>query len=97
MTRYKVIFSPHALDDIENACEYYNEQQRNLGKRFVKQVESTLQSIRTNPFYTSIRYYTIRCAVVSKFPFLIHYTIDEKDNIITITAVYSTYQEPLWE
>jgi hypothetical protein len=52
MTRYKVIFSAHALHDIEKACDYYNLQQKNLGKRFVKQVENTLQSIRTNPFYT---------------------------------------------
>ncbi len=30
MTVYKVIFSPRALDDIEKACGYYNEQQKIL-------------------------------------------------------------------
>jgi hypothetical protein len=96
MRKYKFVFSPHAINDIEQACAYYNEQQKNLGKRFVKQVDTTIESIRQSPFYSGIRYDHVRCAVVPKFPFLIHYTIDEKQKLVTIAAVYNTHQQPLW-
>jgi hypothetical protein len=97
MRKYKIVFSIHAIDDVEKACEYYNQEQRNLGKRFVKQVATTINSIRLNPYYSGVRYDDVRCAIIKKFPFLIHYTIEEKNKQITIAAVYSTHQEPLWE
>lgn len=97
MKKYIVVFSPLALNDIEQAVTYYNEHQKGLGKRFALQVQQALSAIKRNPLFASIRYEDIRCAQVSKFPFLIHYKIDEATSTVTIAAVYSTYQQPLWE
>lgn len=97
MKRYSILFSPHAIKDIESACTYYEQQQRNLSKRFARQVEKALQSIKTNPLYYGVRYDSIRCARVDKFPFLIHYTIEEESKAVMVLAVYSTHQEPLWD
>lgn len=96
MKKYQVIFSPLALNDIDQAAGYYNEQQQGLGKRFAVQVQATLNAIKRNPFFASVRYDGVRCAQVKKFPFLVHYIIDEDNSIVTIAAVYSTYQEPFW-
>jgi plasmid stabilization system protein ParE len=96
MKKYQVIFSPLALNDIEQVVGYYNEQQHGLGKRFAAQVQVTLTAIKKNPFFASVRYDDVRCAQVKKFPFLVHYIIDEDSSIVTIAAVYSTYQEPFW-
>ena len=96
MKKYKVIFSPNALKDIEEAVIYYNGQQKNLGKKFAREVQSTLKSIKDNPFYSSIRYDDIRCAVVSVFPFLIHYHVERDINTVKILSVYNTYRQPLW-
>jgi len=38
-----------------------------------------------------------RCAQVPKFPYLVHYTIDETTRTVLIAAVYGTRQEPFWE
>ena len=43
MTKYRVIYSLHALSDLENAVYYYNEEQKGLGKRFAGQVQLALQ------------------------------------------------------
>jgi toxin ParE1/3/4 len=94
--KYTVIFSPLALIDIEQAVYYYNEQQAGLGKRFAGHLQTTLNAIKRNPFFATVRYDDVRCTQVKKFPFLIHYTIDEDTRIVTIAAVYSTYQEPYW-
>ena len=96
MRKYTVIFSPMALIDIEQAIYYYNGLQAGLHKRFATQLQITLNAIRRNPFFAAVRYDNVRCAQVKKFPFLVHYTIDEPAQIVTIAAVYSSYQEPFW-
>ena len=62
MKKYKVIFSPHALTDLEDAVYYYNEQQKGLRKRFAGQVRLALKSIKANPHFASFRYEDVRCA-----------------------------------
>jgi hypothetical protein len=94
--KYKIIFSENALLDIEEAVIYYNEQQKNLGKKFASEVQSTLKYIKTNPFYVSVRYDDIRCAVVDIFPFLVHYKIEADINTVKILSVYHTNKNPLW-
>lgn len=94
MKKYQVVFSRLALDDIEQAVTYYNKQQKGLGKRFATQIQVALTAIKRNPFFASIRYENVRCAQVPKFPFLVHYLIDETSATVTIAAVYSTYQQP---
>ena len=65
MTRYKVIYSAHALASIKN------------------------------PHFASFRYEEVRRAQVPKFPYLVHYTIDEDTRTVLVAAIYSTRQEPL--
>jgi hypothetical protein len=97
MKKYTVVFAPLAMQDIEDAAAYYNEQQPGLGKHFAVQLQHALAAIKRNPFFSAVRYEDIRCAQVPKFPFLVHYKIDEPTTTVTIAAVYSTFQQPLWE
>ena len=60
MKKYKVIYSPHALIDLEDAVYYYNEQQKGLGKRFAAQVQLALKAIKANPHFASFRYEDVR-------------------------------------
>ncbi len=96
MKNFTVIFSPIAMDDMEQAVVYYEELQFGLGKRFGAQLQFTLRAIKRNPFFASVRYDDIRCAQVKKFPYLIHYHVDETNQLVTIIAVYSSYKKPLW-
>jgi toxin ParE1/3/4 len=93
---FKILVSPHALDDIEAAAHYYNEKVTGLGSRFAHQVQSTIEKIADNPFMYEVRYNGIRCAGVWKFPFLIHFTADREAGTVLILSVYSTYQNPKW-
>ncbi|HRN58350.1 MAG TPA: type II toxin-antitoxin system RelE/ParE family toxin [Agriterribacter sp.] len=94
MKNFAVTFSPFALDDIEQVVDYYNQLQPGLSKRFTQLLQQSLTAIKRNPFFTSVRYGNIRCAQVKKFPYLVHYHIDEKQGVVTIVAVYSTHKEP---
>lgn len=68
MKTFTVIFSPVAIDDAEQAVDYYQEKQTGLGKQFAAQLQLTLNTIKRNPFFASIRYDDIRCARIKNSP-----------------------------
>jgi hypothetical protein len=84
---------PGAKVDIQNEINYYNEQQKGLGKKFHSEVKHYFKAIKKKPFY-QIRYNNIRCLPLKKFPIMIHYTVDEDLERITILAVINTYRDP---
>lgn len=94
MKIFTVTFSPFALDDAEQATAYYEDVQPGLGKRLAAQLQLTLNAIKRNPFFASVRYDDIRCTQIKKLPYLVHYHILEKELLVTIIPVYSTHREP---
>jgi plasmid stabilization system protein ParE len=95
---YKSIILPSAKEDIRDAAIWYNEQKKGLGKRFIREVREVDNYIRQNPKICSIRYEKIRTAVLSIFPFMVHYVIDEEDKTILIISVLHTSWNPkIWK
>ncbi len=95
---YKSIILPLAKEDIREAAIWYNKQQNGLGKRFTAEVRENVHFIRQNPKASYIRYNRVRTAVLNVFPFMVHYTIDEKNKTIIVSAVLHTSRNPeLWE
>ena len=94
MAKYKLVVTPESINEIQNAIDYYNEQQKGLGKIFYSEIKLQLNLITKNPFTRSIRYDDVRFALTHKFPYAIHYTIDETNKSITIQAILSDYQNP---
>ena len=90
---YPVIFEKQAESDIQQAIDYYDRQQVGLGEKFWLSVQKHIASIGKNPFF-QIRYGEIRCLPVTKFPFMIHFLIDEKVKIVYILSVFHTSQNP---
>lgn len=95
MNNYNVIFLPSALNDIKLAKAWYNEQRKGLGKIFYADVKNTTLAIKRNPFFASIKYRNVRATLCNKFPYTIHYTINETMLTVYISAVYHTSREPL--
>lgn len=91
---YKVILLPLSKLDISDAATWYDTKQKGLGKRFTKEVRAKISFILENPKAYAIRYDKTRCAVLDIFPFLIHYTIDEKSRTIIVAAILHTSLNP---
>lgn len=97
MKHYQIHIDKDAFADIQDAAAWYNEQQIDLGSKFIKQTRTQINSLKSNPLKCSIRYANIRCLLVKKFPFLIHYSVDELNNIVEIFAVVHTSRNPkIW-
>lgn len=91
---YNAVILPLAKQDISDASAWYNSKQKDLGKRFAKEVRSKVLFIRENPKASAVRYDDTRCAVLDVFPFMIHYTIDEANKTIVVAAVFHTSLNP---
>lgn len=95
---YKSRILPLAKEDIREAAIWYNKQQNGLGKRFTAEVRENVHFIRQNPEASNIRYENVRTTVLNVFPFMVHYTIDEQDKTIIVSAVLHTSRNPeLWK
>lgn len=66
-------FSPLAKSQYYKAIEWYEEEKKGLGKRFVESVNDTILKIDDSPLTYQIRHKNIRMLGTKKFPFCVYY------------------------
>lgn len=86
---FLILIDPRATKDVQEAINYYDNQQIGLGKRFEKELNKYIVALEINPFY-SVRYNNVRCLPMKKFPFMLHFSVEETKKIVTIHAVFHT-------
>lgn len=91
--KFSIQIAEAAIGDIEIARSFYEERKMGLGIRFVKEVKTTISRLENHPFF-EIRYRNIRCAPVSKFPFLVHFSVDEPSRKVEVFAIVHTSRNP---
>lgn len=64
---FLVIINQRGNRDIQEAIDYYDEQQLGLGRKFEAFLNEYLMLLKSNPFY-AIRYENVRCLPLKKFP-----------------------------
>src|SRR5689334_22854567 len=88
---FEINLHKQALEDIKRAIQYYNEQENDLGVRFGKEIAVAFLRLSMQPFF-QIRYKNIRCYPLKKFPFMIHYSVNE--NKVDVYGVIHTSLDP---
>lgn len=95
--KFKVKVEPQAITDIQEITSWYNDKQARLGKRFLATVVKQIDSLSKNPQVYAIRYKEIRCQIVKKFPYMIHFYINEEVKVVEVLAIISTSRNPkIW-
>ncbi len=95
---YKLKIDIDAFKDIQQARDWYEIQLKWLGQRYKNQVKKQINSLKKNPHLFSIKYNEIHCRKIEKFPFLIHYKINEELKTVTVYAVFHTSRSPeIWD
>lgn len=98
MKNYKISIDVEALEDIQQATNWYNEQCPGLGTNFQNQVKLQINDLKKHALIYAIRYKNVHCNIVKKFPFMIHYTIDEVSNLVKVFAIIHTSRNPkIWK
>lgn len=81
-----------AEKEIREAFLCYEEQREKLGSKFEEHVTKAIDDIRKNPFKYQVRYKSIRVQFLKKFPFGVHYVVNEEK--ILLVAVFHTSLDP---
>jgi toxin ParE1/3/4 len=90
---YPIKINKRALNDIQKALNHYDKIDTSIGDKFQKNLDKTIVAITSNPFF-QIRYSDVRCLLFTKFPYMIHFQVNEKKNIVIIRAVTNTSKNP---
>jgi len=90
---YSISIAEAAENDIREAFLWYEDQKDSLGIRFEDHVSKAVNSIQSNPLKTQIRYGNTRIFFLKKFPYGIHFRVDEVGKSILIVAAFHTSKD----
>jgi plasmid stabilization system protein ParE len=93
MISFKIRIEERALNDIQQGFDYYEEIQVGLGVQFNNAVFHAFDVLVRNPYY-QVRYDKFRCLLVKRFPYMIHYEVNETNQVIDVFAVINTNLDP---
>ncbi len=89
---YKVIVSPIASKNIENALAYYIcKASKEVASDFLKDYKNIYKALKTNPFY-QFHDNNYRFLPFHKFPFIAFFIVDESNKTVFLNAVFHTSQ-----
>ncbi|MCH8534560.1 MAG: hypothetical protein LAT51_05775 [Flavobacteriaceae bacterium] len=92
--QFKVIVFEAVADEIQEAIDYYNKKQRSLGLRFYKTTKNLIKSLEKDALLYQVKYQRIRCVKINKFPYLIHYELNEELRVVYVYALICSYKNP---
>lgn len=91
----RVIFSPEARQEIEQAERYYNRLAQHLGEAFKAEIKSALPRIRSWPLSCVIERGDIRRLTLSRFPYKLLYSV-ESDHLYIIAVAHQHRAPDYW-
>jgi plasmid stabilization system protein ParE len=91
-----LILRSEAEQDIKEAYEWYERQRENLGRAFVSEVESKLETIEDNPDLYAKVYQNVRRALCRRFPHSIYFFKAGKD-VVIIGVLHQRRSPSAWQ
>ena len=92
---HKLVITPFAYNDEQEAYEWYEAQRTGLGEELLKELETAYQKIANNPEHYGFidERKQLRDYLIHRFPYLIVYR--SKTDVIEIIAVHHAKKNPL--
>lgn len=88
----KVIILQQAIEELNDAVEYYEDKQSGLGLKLKEEIETHVNWIVHNPDVPRKRANCIQKSQSENFPYYIAYTI--KSEVLWILAISHGYRKP---
>ena len=90
---YKLVIKPEVYTDIQSGIDWYNSKQEGLGRRFFEAIEKEYAVLKKAPVF-QVRYDDVHCLPVKKFPYMIHFIVEEDAKVVVVLGVINTYLNP---
>ncbi len=80
--------------DFEESVEWYAARSIKAAENFITEVEYTLELIAQYPFRFRNEYKNFRELGLKKYPFVIVYTVEEAEQLVSVMAIFHTSRNP---
>ncbi len=90
---YKVIVSPRAQIEIENAIDYYILQSDKASAKFISIIKQAYEILESTP-YLRIRYKNIRGIKLKRFPYSLFFVINERKSTVRVLSCFHNKRDP---
>ena len=90
---YKIIVSPRAQKEIENAIDYYALYSTDAPLKFIETLKNTYDILVITPFFR-VRYKNIRALKMTKFPYSLYYVINQTKNTVRVLSCFHNKRNP---
>lgn len=89
---FRIQFSERAKPEIQEAYDWYENQQDGLGEKFLSKLDETFDLISIHPYSFPKKRDEFRECYLGDFPFLIVYEVKGKN--IYVQAIFHTSRNP---
>jgi plasmid stabilization system protein ParE len=90
---FNLLIDFRAHQDIDEAMEYYISKNPLVALKLYQRIQDAYAALESNPFF-EIRYLDYRCLPVKDFPYMFHFSVDERKGIVRIHAFINTFRKP---
>jgi plasmid stabilization system protein ParE len=90
---YKIIVSPRAQKEIENAIDYYALYSSDAPLTFISSLKGAYGTLEANPFFR-ICYLNIRSLKIAKFPYSLYFVIAETKSTVRVLSCFHNKRNP---
>lgn len=90
---YKIIVSPRAQKEIENAIDFYALYSTDAPMNFITLLSEAYATLHTSPFFR-VRYKNVRAIKIKKFPYSLYFIINEDKNTVRVLACFHNKRNP---
>ncbi|TPG44689.1 MULTISPECIES: hypothetical protein [Flavobacterium] len=90
---YEIIILVRADLEADEIAEYYESLSNGLGTKFFNEYQDYVETLKTFPFFEE-KYNTVRILPLKKFPYSVHFTVNENEKSVSVYAVTSNHQDP---
>ena len=91
---YQLQIRIRARKDIEKILDWYLERNKTAALKYQEQLQDNIEFILKHPLSMEIRYKTIRMSHLKNFPVSLHYSVNEKSEIILLYSVQFSMENP---
>lgn len=91
----RLIFSPEARAEFEEAERYYERQAPGLGAAFRAEVKAALPRIRNWPLSCPVELGEIRRLTLGRFPYKLLYSV-ERDHLYVLAVAHQHREPEYW-
>jgi mRNA-degrading endonuclease RelE of RelBE toxin-antitoxin system len=94
---FTIQIEPEVKSDIQRGIGWYNKQQPGLGEKFHSAIKEQFKYLEQNPFH-QVRYDNVRCLSLATYHYMIHFTVDDKEQTVRVHGIFNTSRDPrLWK